>query len=62
MAEKAANITLIDVRAVGAFGRLTLAGREGDVDEAAAATTTDAEAHRHPSRLDDPCPDRQSVV
>ena len=36
-AEKAANITLIDVRAVGAFGRLTLAGSEGDVDEAAAA-------------------------
>ncbi len=36
-AEKAANITLIDVRAVGAFGRLTLSGREGDVDEAAAA-------------------------
>jgi len=28
---------LIDVRAVGAFGRLTLAGRESDVDEAAAA-------------------------
>jgi microcompartment protein CcmL/EutN len=36
-AEKAANITLIDVRAVGAFGRLTLAGGEADVDEAAAA-------------------------
>ena len=36
-AEKSASITLIDVRAVGAFGRLTLAGREGDVDEAAAA-------------------------
>ncbi|MEB3167081.1 MAG: BMC domain-containing protein, partial [Cyanobacteriota bacterium] len=36
-AEKAANITLIDARAVGAFGRLTLAGREGDVEEAAAA-------------------------
>jgi microcompartment protein CcmL/EutN len=36
-AEKAANITLIDVRAVGAFGRLILSGREGDVDEAAAA-------------------------
>lgn len=36
-AEKAANITLIDVKAVGAFGRLTIAGREGDVDEAAAA-------------------------
>jgi microcompartment protein CcmL/EutN len=36
-AEKAANITLIDVRAVGAFGRLTLSGSEADVDEAAAA-------------------------
>ncbi|MEY6431163.1 BMC domain-containing protein [Thioalkalicoccus limnaeus] len=36
-AEKAANITLIDVRAVGAFGRLTLSGTEADVDEAAAA-------------------------
>jgi hypothetical protein len=36
-AEKAANITLIDVKAVGAFGRLTLSGREADVDEAAAA-------------------------
>jgi microcompartment protein CcmL/EutN len=36
-AEKAANISIIDVKAVGAFGRLTLAGREADVDEAAAA-------------------------
>jgi len=36
-AEKAANITLIDVKAVGAFGRLTLSGREADVEEAAAA-------------------------
>lgn len=36
-AEKAANITLVDVKAVGAFGRLTIAGRESDVDEAAAA-------------------------
>ena len=45
-AEKAANITLIDVRAVGAFGRLTLAGREGDVDEAAAAAIA---AVRNPS-------------
>ena len=36
-AEKAADITLIDVRAVGAFGRLTLSGREADVEEAAAA-------------------------
>ncbi len=34
---KAASVSLIDVRAVGAFGRLTLAGREGDVDEAARA-------------------------
>ncbi|MQX37362.1 hypothetical protein [Roseospira navarrensis] len=36
-AEKAANITLVDVRAVGAFGRLTLAGREADIDAAAEA-------------------------
>jgi microcompartment protein CcmL/EutN len=36
-AEKAANITLIDVRAVGAFGRLILSGGEADMDEAAAA-------------------------
>lgn len=36
-AEKAANITLIDVKAVGAYGRLTISGREGDVDEAALA-------------------------
>lgn len=36
-AEKAANITLVDVRAVGAYGRLTLSGREADVEEAASA-------------------------
>ena len=36
-AEKAANITLVDVRAVGAFGRLTIAGSEADIDEAAQA-------------------------
>jgi hypothetical protein len=36
-AEKAANITLVDVRAFGAFGRLTLVGKEADVDEAAKA-------------------------
>lgn len=36
-AEKAASITLIDVPAVGAYGRLILAGRETDIDEAAAA-------------------------
>ena len=34
-AEKSANITLVDVRAVGAFGRLTLSGTEADVDAAA---------------------------
>lgn len=38
-AEKAASVTLVDVRAVGAFGRLTLAGREGDIDAAAEAAT-----------------------
>ncbi len=36
-AEKAADITLVDVRAVGAYGRLTISGREADVEEAAAA-------------------------
>ena len=36
-AEKASNITVVDVKGGGAFGRLTLAGREGDVEEAAAA-------------------------
>ena len=46
-AEKAANITLIDVRAVGAYGRLILSGREADVDEAAAAAIAAVE---RPSR------------
>ena len=36
-AEKASNITVVDVKGVGAFGRVTLAGKEGDVEEAAAA-------------------------
>lgn len=36
-AEKASNITLCEAHAVGAFGRLTLAGREGDIDTAARA-------------------------
>ncbi|MCP5142950.1 MAG: BMC domain-containing protein [Chromatiales bacterium] len=45
-AEKAANITIIEVRAVGAFGRLIISGREGDVDEAAAAAL---EAVQNPS-------------
>lgn len=46
-AEKAANITLIDVRAVGAYGRLILSGREADIDEAAAAAIA---AIENPSR------------
>ncbi len=36
-AEKAANITLVDARAVGVYGRLTLAGKEADIDAAAHA-------------------------
>ena len=36
-AEKAADITLVDVRAFGAFGRLTLVGSESQIDEAAKA-------------------------
>lgn len=36
-AEKAADITLVDVRPYGAFGRLTIVGNEADVDEAAKA-------------------------
>jgi len=36
-AEKAANINIVEVQFFGAFGRLYLAGKEADVDEAAAA-------------------------
>ncbi len=36
-AEKAANITLVECRAVGAFGRMILAGKEADVNAAAHA-------------------------
>ena len=36
-AEKAANVTLVEARAVGAYGRLTLAGKEADIDVAASA-------------------------
>jgi microcompartment protein CcmL/EutN len=45
-AEKAANITLVDASAVGAFGRLIITGREADVDEAAKAAIA---AVRNPS-------------
>ena len=43
-AEKAASITLVDVKAVGAFGRLILAGSESDIDEAAAAALAAVES------------------
>lgn len=36
-AEKAADVTLVEVRPYGAFGRLTLVGNEADIDEAARA-------------------------
>lgn len=36
-AEKAANVTLVDCRAVGAYGRLIMAGKEADVNVAAHA-------------------------
>lgn len=36
-AEKAANVTLVEARAVGAYGRLIMCGKEADVTEAARA-------------------------
>ncbi len=36
-AEKAANITLVEARAIGAYGRLLMSGKEADVLEAAHA-------------------------
>jgi hypothetical protein len=42
-AEKASNITLVEAHAVGAFGRLTLAGTEGDIDVAARAAVAAVE-------------------
>jgi hypothetical protein len=38
-AEKAANITLVEARAVGAYGRLVMSGKEADIIEAARAAT-----------------------
>lgn len=38
-AEKAANVTLVEARAVGAYGRLLMTGKEADVQEAARAAT-----------------------
>ncbi|WP_178861421.1 BMC domain-containing protein [Thiomicrorhabdus cannonii] len=36
-AEKAANVTLVEARAVGAYGRLLMSGKEDDINEAARA-------------------------
>lgn len=36
-AEKAANVTLVEARAVGAYGRLLMCGKEADILEAARA-------------------------
>jgi ethanolamine utilization microcompartment shell protein EutS len=38
-AEKAANVTLVEARAVGKYGRLVMSGKEADVNEAARAAT-----------------------
>ena len=38
-AEKASNITLVEARAVGAYGRLIMVGKEADVLEASRAAT-----------------------
>lgn len=44
-AEKAANVTLVDVKAFGSFGRLTMMGTEAEAEAAAAA------AHRALAQL-----------
>ncbi|VAW47237.1 CsoS1D [hydrothermal vent metagenome] len=38
-AEKASNITLVEAKAVGAYGRLIMAGKEADILEASRAAT-----------------------
>ena len=43
-AEKAANVTLVDVRPYGAFGRLYMAGSESEIDSAAAAAVAALQA------------------
>ncbi|MCP4499729.1 MAG: BMC domain-containing protein [Deltaproteobacteria bacterium] len=43
-AEKHANVSLVEVRPFGAFGRLYMCGSEADVDEAAKAATASIEA------------------
>jgi ethanolamine utilization microcompartment shell protein EutL len=39
-AEKAANVSLVNVTPYGAFGRLYMAGTEAEIDAAAAAATS----------------------
>ncbi len=43
-AEKAANITHVDVKPIGAFGRLYLSGSEAEIDAAAAAAERSMDA------------------
>ncbi|MEL6343377.1 MAG: BMC domain-containing protein [Myxococcota bacterium] len=43
-AEKAADVSLVNLRPFGAFGRLWMAGRESDIDSARAAATAAIEA------------------
>lgn len=43
-AEKAANVTLVDAKTVGAFGRLYMCGPESEIDSAAAAATAAIES------------------
>ena len=43
-AEKAANVTLVDVRPYGAFGRLTMVGNEADIDAASQAAQSAIES------------------
>lgn len=43
-AEKAADVSLVEVRPFGAFGRLYMCGNEADIDEAAKAATAAIDA------------------
>ena len=51
-AEKAANITIIDVKAIGAYGRMTISGSEADVEEAAAAAMLAVQNPSDPASYD----------
>jgi hypothetical protein len=43
-AEKAANVSLVNIRPIGAFGRLWLSGSESEIDSAAAAAMSAIES------------------